>query len=436
MPESNANRPESDRDASPPNPSSPPRPWYRRIGPGLVTACVVIGPGSLVTSSTVGATYGYSMSWVVVVAVACMMVYTTLGAKLGVVTGRSPADVVTECAGRWLAALIGIAIFVIAATFQYGNNLGLDSAVSVYTDVVWIRITVIVAFNVLTLVFLFGFRHLYSALEKLMTAFVGVMLAAFAVNLVFAFTSDPGLSSPVELAAGFVPWSSTIGIEVLGLVGTTFSVAAAYYQAYLVRQKGWKRGNLADGLVDARVAASVMGVITLMIVWTAGTVLHGRQLGGGAEIARQLEPLFGKVGETLFCIGLFCAAYSSFLVNSMIGGFVLSDGLGLGSAPEKPVPKLLTAVALLIGMGVAISVLRSGTKPDAAIVVAQAMTVLISPLMAIVLLWLTNRRDLMGEDRNGPIVNGLAVLGLLLLLVMAYRTADTKVLPAISNWLN
>ena len=29
--------------------------WYRRIGPGLITACVVIGPGSIMTSSKIGA---------------------------------------------------------------------------------------------------------------------------------------------------------------------------------------------------------------------------------------------------------------------------------------------------------------------------------------------------------------------------------------------
>ena len=64
------------------------RPWYRRIGPGLITACVVIGPGSILTSSTVGANKGYSMLWIVVVSVVFMLVYMTMGAKLGVVYQR------------------------------------------------------------------------------------------------------------------------------------------------------------------------------------------------------------------------------------------------------------------------------------------------------------------------------------------------------------
>ena len=36
-----------------------------------------------------------------------------------------------------------------------------------------------------------------------------------------------------------VPGKSDHGI-VLGLIATTFSVAAAFYQAYLVRERGWK----------------------------------------------------------------------------------------------------------------------------------------------------------------------------------------------------
>ena len=82
------------------------RPWYRRVGPGLITACVVIGPGSILSSSKIGAADGYSKSWVVVLAVVFMMTYMQMGARLGVLTGRAPGDLMAERAGRWLAALI------------------------------------------------------------------------------------------------------------------------------------------------------------------------------------------------------------------------------------------------------------------------------------------------------------------------------------------
>ncbi len=400
--------------------------WLQSIGPGLVTACVVIGPGSILTSSKVGATHGYSMTWVVLASVVFMMIYMTLGAKLGVVTGESAGDLVTRTAGRPLAALIGLGVFFIAATFQFGNNLGVDSAVKAYYD--WGG-TVLV-FNAVAIAFLFLFQDLYKALERLMSVFVGLMLVAFAINLIFAFVNR----TPVDPA--LIPETSgAIDLSLLGLVGTTFVVPAAYYQSYLVRFKGWGVEEMRRGLTDARVGSVVMALITLMIMSNAAAVFYGKvsgdQLGSVGDVAVQLESAFGPKGKALFCIGLFSAAYSSFLVNSMIGGFMLADGLGLGSKPTELWPRLMTVAVLLTGMGVAMYVIQSGQKPVSAIVFAQATTVIAAPLMAGALWWLTSRKDLMGEHANGPLTHLLAGLGFVLLLAIAGWVAVVKVLPGL-----
>ncbi|HUG90117.1 MAG TPA: Nramp family divalent metal transporter [Planctomycetaceae bacterium] len=403
----------------------PARRWYHRIGPGLITACVVIGPGSILTSSRVGAEHGYGLAWVVVAAVAFMMVYTALGAKLGVVARESAGQLVADRAGRWLAVLIGLGVFFISAAFQFGNNLGVHSAFAVYVKFDYF----VVVFNALALAFLFGFKNLYRAVERLMMAFVALMLVSFAVNLFFA---RPDLG---QLAAGLLPGQQAqIDLTLLGLVGTTFVITAAYYQSYLVRQKGWTRPQLEDGLRDARAGAVIMALITLMIMTTAAAVLRGQTLDNVKDVAQQLRPLFGREGQALFCLGLFSAAYSSFLVNSMIGGFILSDGLGLGSRPDQLVPKLFTAAVLLTGMGVALWAIKTDRNPVPAIVAAQAVTVLAAPLMAGTLLWLTNRRDIMGADRNGPVVNALAGVGFVLLVAMAWQTATVNIPRQIETW--
>ena len=137
----------------------------------------------------------------------------------------------------------------------------------------------------------------------------------------------------------------------------------------------------------------------------------------------------------MFCIGLFSAAYSSFLVNSMIGGFVLADGLGLGSSPDDKWTRYMTAIVLLTGMGVALYVIQTGVKPVGAIVMAQAVTVLAAPLMAAALLWLCNKKEYMGQDRNGPLLNAVGGIGFVVLLAMAWYTATAKVWPKVSEWL-
>ncbi len=400
-----------------------PRKWYQSIGPGLITACVVIGPGSILTSSKVGARNGFDLTWIVVLSVIFMMAFMQMGARLGAVLKESPGTVIARRAGRWLAVVIGISIFFIASAFQFGNNLGVDSAFKSYVDFDYI----VIVFNALAIGFLFVFKDLYKAIEKLMMCFVGLMLVSFALNLGFALSNMPDVQ-PIMVRNADEP---LLDISLLGLVGTTFVIAAAYYQAYLVQQKGWTRNEIHDGLIDARVGSVLMAVITLMIMCTAAAVLRGKTLGNVDDVAEQLAPLFGDLGKPLFCIGLFSAAYSSFLVNSMIGGFILSDGLGLGNKPSGLAPRLLTAAVLLTGMGVALYVILTDTLPVPAIVAAQAVTVLAAPLIGGVMLWLTNSEEVMGEDTNSLLVNVVGVIGLLLLLAMAWYTAAYKVWPAL-----
>ncbi len=470
------------------------------------------------------------MAWVVAVAVFFMMVYLTLGAKVGVATDRSSCQIIADRFGRWLAVLIGVSVFFISASFQFGNNLGVYSAFTAYrnytisfpdnskglsridyrvdgdrtiitraldieskpwtkndanlfestsfvldpeshrpnpvykehnasnpyrleiaesgvaqliapdkTEVLygnwagtgfwkWVPFNYVPVFiNGLALLFLFAFKNIYWLLEKLMSVFVGLMLLAFALNYFYALNMAESLDQ--------LPITKGADIPVLALVGTTFVITAAFFQTYLVRQKGWKREDLPSVLVDARVGAVLMALITLLIMANAAESLRGMQLTNVEGVARQLRVLFGDHGQALFCIGLFCAAFSSFLINSMIGGFILADGLGLGQNPEDKWTKLLTAVVLLTGMVVALFVIQTGQSPVTAIVMAQAVTILAAPLLAAAMIWITNQSKVMGKDLNTPATNAVAGLGFVLLLAMAWYTATAKVWPEVKVWL-
>ncbi len=277
---------------------------------------------------------------------------------------------------------------------------------------------------------LFGLRRPYRPIETMMKVLVGLMVIGFLGNLFFARPSPDGIlggllpSLPESLHADLVP--RVVGgvlqdavLPLQALVGTTFSVAAAFYQAYLVRERGWKRAELRAGLVDSLVGISVLGLLSATILVTAAAVLHGSVAGGdlrsAADVAVQLEPLFGPWAKVLFSLGLLAAALSSFLINAMIGGTVLSDSLGLGGDLGRPMPKVFTTLALVIGLVVAISVLE-GHSPVQLILFAQAMTVLGNPVLAGVMLWMSARA------KTPRWIQGLAFLGFLVVLVLALRT--------------
>ena len=74
---------------------------------------------------------------------------------------------------------------------------------------------------------------------------------------------------------------------------------------------------------------------------------------------------------------------------------------------------MLTVVVLLIGMIVAMYALGSGKRPVQLIIFGQALTVLGNPLMAGAMLYLANRRDVMGNRRNTISLNIVGGIGLL-----------------------
>jgi manganese transport protein len=396
--------------------------WYHRVGPGLITACVVIGPGSIMTSSTVGANERYAMLWVVAVSVAFMLLFMSLGAKLGAVGDASPGDLIRRHAGWPLAWMLGLSVFFISSAYQSGNNIGVAAAFEAFVQTKWLVTGLLLLFNALAIGFLYAFRDLYAMLERVMMVFVGLMLVSFAINLII-LKPDVG-----AMAAGFIPslGRSTDMLPLLGLVGTTLVIAGAFYQAYLVRQKGWKIDDLKHGMIDARVGAIIMFLITVMLMSTAAAGLYTGQpvrLANPVDVAQSLEVTFGPTSKFIFCFGLFSAAYSSFLINSMVGGFMAADALGWGSKASDLGPRVLTTAALVIGMLVGIAVQQFNFDRTPTIIAAQALTVVAAPMVAGVLLWLTSSRKVMGQYVNRPWTIAAGLVGFLLLLAMAGKTA-------------
>ena len=79
-------------------------------------------------------------------------------------------------------------------------------------------------------------------------------------------------------------------------------------------------------------------------------------------------------------------------------------------------------------MVVAILALRTGQRPVNLIIFGQALTVIGNPLMAVTILWLANRKDIMGHRRNSLALNVLGGVGFLVVLFTAIRVLITVVL--------
>ncbi|MNJ98303.1 Divalent metal cation transporter MntH [compost metagenome] len=380
------------------------------LGPGIITAALVFGPSKMTITSKLGADYGYSLLWIVIVAIFFMTIFTMMGARIGVATQQSLLTTIRQKWGNAAAIAVGMGIFFVATSFQAGNSVGVGIAVaeaSGTSATLWI-----VIFNLLGISLLF-FRAFYKVLEKLMIFLVALMLFAFVTTLFFARPSIAGI------AGGLVPELPTgsTGL-VIAFFASCFSIVGAFYQSYLVQERikinpeiREKRSNSLTGIV-------ILGIMSAIVMICAAAVLNtkGIKVNNASDMARALEPLFGSAAATFFLVGLFGASFSSLVGNATVGGVLLGDALGKGSQLNSKPVKLLIALVMIFGAAIAI---KFGKLPLELIVFAQSVTIFLVPFIGIAMYAISNDRKIMGTQVNTSFTRILGAVGLLILLFLA-----------------
>jgi Mn2+/Fe2+ NRAMP family transporter len=369
--------------------------------------------------------------WVVVLSSAAMMMYTTMGARFGAVQERSFLQAVADRYGRWFAALIGLAAFLMSASFQFGNNLGVTTATASVTEnwasrtlsgllgrpVVEEQIWPFVFTGAAMLMVLFA-SNLYRVIERVMIVLVLIMIGAFFTNLVFA---QPNLAKAAEGLIPRIPGGGQGTTVISAMVGTTFVMHACLYQSYLVQSKGWRLPDVRKGLVDSMVGITLLATISVLIMLTSAAALRPRGIviSDASEMALQLQSAFGPAAKAIFCLGFWAAAFSSIPVNAIVGGGLLADGLGLGHRMDQKWPKAFTLVIMILGMFIATMPQENRAN---ALVVAQAATMLAVPAVGLGMFLILNDKTVMGRFVNSWRQNILAGFGLVLVVVLSVAT--------------
>lgn len=385
---------------------------FQSVGPALIVAAVVLGPGSILTSSKVGATLGVMGFPIVAGAAVLMIAMVALSARLGAFYEKSLCEELSDRLGRPVSVLIGTILFILVALFQSSNNIaliaGLEPMLGDSPLTFEVRAGILVGCNLLVIAILYLMRDLYRFIETGMKILIGLMIVAFLINFVVVMVKP----------RSFVPSESTTDLDwlaLMGMIGTTFSVGGAFYQAYLVKEKGWGIKDVRKGTVDSIVSISILGGVTAIILLSSWRVFYGQpggvQFSNVGDVARQLEPSFGKSATVIFCTGILAGGLSSFLVNALIGGTVMADSIGKGARLSDRWPVHMTTLALLVGMAVGIASLFNDKSTVHLITVAQACTVIGIPALAAALIFLAVQPEILKAKIVPPLVLLLAIVG-------------------------
>lgn len=401
---------------------------FKSVGPAIIVAAVVLGPGSILTTAKTGAAFGYPA--ILAIALACLFMFgmVTMATWVGMAFERTPGEELRARLGRPIAILVGVALFAIVAIFQTGNNLAILAGLeplfgegAAMRETPTIKVLFLVTLNGVVILFLYKARQLFKRIERLMKGLVLLMILAFVTNFIALLIQPPTFIPNRQDGAG-----NRDLLLLIGMVGTTFSVAAAYYQAYLAREKGWNMQNVRSGIQDSALGVTVLFFVTTIILLSSTMMFYGNPQAGKltnvGQLAAQLEPLFGRGAVFIFAIGILAGALSSFLVNVMVGGTVLSDSLGLGSRMADAWPRHLAVLALLCGCLVACLTQIKGGGVVGLITLAQAITVIGIPSLAFALLFLGTRPDLPASLQPPRWMRALVLIGTFVACALSIRT--------------
>ena len=212
----------------------------------------------------------------------------------------------------------------------------------------------------------------------------------------------------------------------MALVGTNFSLNAAFYAGYASRERGLRRDQYRETTIADTIPGIVApGVMTALVIAAAAAVLGGKGGPEGAtlqQFSAVLEPLAGEAGRTIFALGFFGAALSAMIANATAGGTLLSDGLGWGNRLSSWRVRLGVLGVLAVGATVGAG---PGNLPGQAHHRRQALTVVVAPLLGILLVILSNNRRLMGDLRNKWWQNVIAAVGIVAIFATCYQLIVT-----------
>jgi manganese transport protein len=389
------------------------------LGPALMASVAYIDPGNFATNIQAGASEGYNLLWVVLLANLAAMLLQSLSAKLGIATGRNLAELSRSEFSAPLVYTMWIVGEIGAMATDLAEFLGASVALELLLQLSLLEGTLLT--GVLTLVALLLEQRGIQRLEALIAALIGVVGVSYFLETIFAHPAWREVAYH-----SVVPWLGGANSVMLavGIIGATVMPHTLYLHSSLTQGRGLGRDakQLASRVRSSNfgigVALGLAGLINLAMMYMAAATFHDGVHDGVAQIDtayRTLGPLLGHAAATAFLIALLASGLSSSIVGTMAGQVVMQGFVGWR------VPLWLRR---LVTMAPPMIVAALGIDPARTLIISQVVLSLVLPIPMLTLILFTSRTRIMGLMANSrPVaiaaaLAATAILGLNVLLLL------------------
>ena len=388
--------------------------WFRDIGPGVLIAAAFIGPGTVTLCTIAGASFGYSLIWAIVLSIFSTIVLQEMSLRIGLITKMNLAEVIrinikSKFINRLFLILIISSILVGNAAYEAGNITGASLGISAILNsesINYIPIFIgLIAFIIL-------YQGNYKILERFLVLLVLIMSISFFITAVM---TKPNIGSLVDGALSPELNSNNLMV-VLGLIGTTVVPYNLFLHSSLVSEKWSTLDKLKVARFESFFSILIGGLISLSIIITAASV-NNKDVNGVIDLAKGLEPLYGKFAIYFLGIGLFASGITSSITAPLAAAYVAKSCFG-GDDSLKSL-KFRAIWIIILFIGVIVSMLK--LNPIEIIKFAQFSNSLLLPIIAVILLWLINNKSIISRKYRYKIQNILGSVIVIISLILGVK---------------
>ena len=387
--------------------------------PGIFLLGFNIGTGSVTSMAKAGATYGMSLLWTIGASCLATFLLITVYGRFTLVTGETAL----QAFRKYIHPAVGI-FFIVALTAGVSGSvmgvMGIVAEISYEWSKTMIDggiAPIWFAVFFIALVYYIFWNGRTEFFERSLAVIVAIMAACFILNF-FIMMPPPG-----DILSGLVPNLPEVPADegrgpflvIASMVGTTVFSGLFIIRTTLVKEAGWTINDFRKQRNDAIVSVVMMFVISGAVMASAAGTLHAAGLGltQASQMIELLEPLVGPLAMSIFAIGIIAAGVSSQFPNVLMLPWLLCD---YNDSPrEMTLARYRVMVFLISLLGLVVPIFDA--RPVFVMIVSQAFQSIILPVTVACIIYLGNRRDLMGEHRHSTGTNVFLVAILLFSIV-------------------
>lgn len=385
------------------------------IGPGIISGSVDNDAGGITSYSVAGASFGYSLLWVLFLTTFSLAVTQEIGARMGLVTGKGLASLIREKFGINWTVFVMVVLFIANMGTIAAEFAGIAGALEIFH----IPRMVAVLSAIIAIYFLVT-RGSFKRLEQIFLA-VSFFYVAYILSAVIIHP-DWGLAFKSLVTPSFQLNNSYI-LTLMAVIGTTITPWGQFFIQDYVVDKKLSKEDLRIERGDVFLGSFLTNFIALfIIVATAGTLFaKGIRINEAKDAAFALRPLAGNFAAILFSFGLLNASLFGAALVPVSTSYVITEAFGMESGLNFKVRQALPfygLFAFLLILG-GFMVILPFFPLITILIVSQALNaVLLLPIFAFLYI-LSNDKKIMNGYVNNKLINAV-----LIITVMGVTTAS------------